>query len=137
MAKPDSKVIVITGVTRGLGRALATKFVALGHVVVGCGRSPEAVAELGRTYPAPHDFEAIDVANEEQVRRWAKRALKAAGAPDLLLNNAALINRNARLWDVSGEDFDRVIDVNIKGVTNVIRHFLPAMIERGTGVVVN
>src|SRR5207245_5026489 len=59
------------------------------------------------------------------------------GPSDLLLNNAALINRNAPLWEVSAEDFDAVIDVNIKGVANVLRHFLPAMMARKSGVVVN
>src|SRR5262249_27607943 len=56
---------------------------------------------------------------------------------DLLLNNAALINANAPVWKVPVDAFDQVIDVNIKGVVNLIRHFLPAMIERGKGIVVN
>src|SRR5262249_26471818 len=46
-------------------------------------------------------------------------------------------NRNAPLWQVPAEEFDRVIDVNIKGVANVIRHFVPAMVERKSGVIVN
>ena len=58
-------------------------------------------------------------------------------APDLLLNNAATINPNAPLWKVSADEFSYVIDVNIKGVANVIRHFVPRMIERGSGVIVN
>ena len=53
------------------------------------------------------------------------------------MNNAATINRNAPLWKVPAEEFSRVIDVNVKGVVNVIRHLLPAMIERSHGVVVN
>ena len=60
-----------------------------------------------------------------------------ARAPDLLLNNAALINRNAPLWKVPVQEFSDVIDVNIKGVANVIRHFVPAMIARRSGVIVN
>ena len=63
--------------------------------------------------------------------------LKVHGPPDLLLNNAALINHNAPLWQVPVEEFDAVIDVNIKGVVHVIRHFVPAMIARGSGVIVN
>ena len=59
--------------------------------------------------------------------------LLAGGPPDLLVNNAALINRNAPLWKVPEEEFSRVIDVNIKGVVNVLRHFVPAMIEGGQG----
>ena len=55
----------------------------------------------------------------------------------MLLNNAALINRNAPLWKVSAQEFSDVIDVNLKGVANVIRHFVPAMIAQGRGVIVN
>jgi NAD(P)-dependent dehydrogenase (short-subunit alcohol dehydrogenase family) len=77
------------------------------------------------------------VADDSQVRAWAGRILKSHGPPDLLLNNAAHINKNAPLWKVPQEEFDQVIDVNIKGVTNVMRHFLPAMIDRGSCVIVN
>jgi NAD(P)-dependent dehydrogenase (short-subunit alcohol dehydrogenase family) len=76
------------------------------------------------------------VTHDFDVRAWAKRVLKG-GPPDLLVNNAATINRNAPLWKVPAEEFSQVIDVNVKGVANVIRHFVPAMIARGTGVIVN
>jgi len=131
------KVIVITGVTRGLGRALALRFEELGHTVLGCGRNHEQIGELVRAFGHPHDFAAVDVANDAEVKAWAQRLLKTHGAPDLLLNNAALINANAPLWKIPAGEFDAVIDVNIKGVANVMRHFVPAMIERGRGVIVN
>src|SRR5262249_29366422 len=123
--------------TRGLGRAMVDRFVELGHQVLGCGRSKEQIGELRRTFGPPHDFDVVDVAREPQVRAWAERLLAAHGPPDLLLNNAALINENAPLWQVPAEEFDRVIDVNIKGVANVIRHFVPAMVARKSGVIVN
>ncbi len=128
--------IVVTGVSRGLGRALVEGFCSRGHVVCGCARSVEAVAELSRRHPPPHDFAVLDVSCDPEVRDWAERVL-AGGLPDLLVNNAALINRNAPLWKVPEEEFSRVVDVNIKGVVNVLRHFVPAMVERGRGVIVN
>jgi NAD(P)-dependent dehydrogenase (short-subunit alcohol dehydrogenase family) len=79
----------------------------------------------------------VDVTRDEQVASWAKRVLSAHGAPDLLLNNAALINRAAPLWQTTAKDFSDVIDANLKGVANVIRHFVPAMIARQRGVIVN
>jgi NAD(P)-dependent dehydrogenase (short-subunit alcohol dehydrogenase family) len=94
------------------------------------------VEKLQKELGAPHQFRVVDVANESDVQAWANEVLPA-GAPDLLVNNAAVINPNAPLWEVSAEQFDRVIDVNIKGVANVIRHFVPAMIARGRGVIVN
>jgi NAD(P)-dependent dehydrogenase (short-subunit alcohol dehydrogenase family) len=131
------RTILITGVSRGLGRALVEEFVRLGHVVIGCGRSEKEIAQLQKQFPAPNDFAVVDVSSDEQVAMWAKRVLQSHSAPDLLLNNAALINRNAPLWEISAGEFSDVIDVNIKGVANVIRHFVPAMIKQGRGVIVN
>jgi NAD(P)-dependent dehydrogenase (short-subunit alcohol dehydrogenase family) len=131
------KTILITGVSRGLGRALATEFIRLGHTVIGCGRSEKEIAALQKQFPAAADFSVVNVADDAQVAAWAKRVLAVHRAPDLLLNNAALINRNAPLWEVPAREFSDVIDVNIKGVTNVIRHFVPAMIARHSGVIVN
>lgn len=132
-----SKRILITGVTRGLGRALAEKFIQLGHTILGCGRSATHIKELTQRHGEPHTFSAVDVARDADVARWAKKTLERHGPPDLLLNNAALINRTTKLWELAAEEFDSVIDVNIKGVANVIRHFVPAMVGRGQGVIVN
>lgn len=131
------KSILLSGVTRGLGRAMTTEFIRLGHSVFGCGRSRQGIAELQEQYGAPHRFNALDVSDDRQIAVWAGRILDSAGPPDILINNAALVNRNALLWDVSAEEFSSVIDVNIKGVANLIRHFVPAMIARGNGVIVN
>src|SRR6185312_5432116 len=88
-------------------------------------------------FSPPHDFSVINVADDSQAATWAKKILQSRGVPDLLINNAALINRNAPLWQVSAQEFSDVIDVNIKGVANVIRHFVPAMVARKSGVIVN
>lgn len=132
-----AKLILITGVSRGLGRAMTERFIQLGHTVIGCARSGTAVEELNRKYGSPHNFTALDVADEAQVMNWAKLILSDYEAPDLLINNAAIINDLAPLWEIPGEDFSRLIDINIKGVANVIRYFVPAMIEKGSGVIIN
>jgi len=116
---------------------MAEEFIRLSHVVIGCGRSEKEIARAQKEFPAPNDFSVVDVASDEQVAAWAKKALAMHGAPDLLLNNAALINRNAPLWQVPAQEFSDVTDVNLKGVANVIRHFVPAMIARRDGVIVN
>ena len=132
-----AKRIVITGVTRGIGRGLTEEFARLGQTVIGCGRSADPVAALQSALGQPHDIAAVDVIDDRAVADWAKRTLAAHGAPDLLINNAAIINPNSRLVDVPAAEFDAVIDINIKGVANVTRHFAPAMIERNHGVIVN
>ena len=129
--------IVLTGASRGLGRAMTDGFIAAGHVVHGCARSMEAVAELSARYPSPHRFQVVDVTVEAQVAAWAEATLADGGPPDLLVNNAAVINGSRPLWDVPSDEFARVIDINIKGVFLVIRHFVPAMVARRDGVIVN
>jgi len=132
-----SRLVVLTGATRGLGRAMLTEFAAAGHVVAGCGRNGTRVAEVRKEFPAPHRFATVDVADDRQVAQWAAHVLTTVGVPDLLLNNAALINLPAALWAVPASEFDALIDVNVKGVANVIRHFVPAMVREGRGVIVN
>ncbi len=132
-----SRRIVVTGVGKGLGRAMALGFAEQGHTVVGCARSADALATLSQRLAAPHQFAGVDVADDLQVRAWAAKVLATGEVPDLLINNAALINRSAPLWEVPAEEFDRVTLVNINGIANVVRHFLPAMIAKKRGVVVN
>ncbi len=133
----NSKVVVITGVTHGLGRAMTEEFIRHGHKVSGCGRSAAEIEKLNERFGRGHDFCAVDVSSDEAVKSWAAGCLTAHGPPDLLINNAGVINKNARLWEVSAQDFDTVINVNLKGTVNVIRHFVPAMVKRKSGVIVN
>jgi NAD(P)-dependent dehydrogenase (short-subunit alcohol dehydrogenase family) len=136
---PDStpRLVVLTGVSRGLGLAMAEGLIERGHTVAGCARGKKHVEALGKRFGKPHRFDVVDVADDAQVGKWAKGVLKELGPPDLLLNNAALVNRNAQLWNVPADEFSQVIDVNIKGVFHVLRHYVPAMVERGSGVIVN
>jgi NAD(P)-dependent dehydrogenase (short-subunit alcohol dehydrogenase family) len=129
--------IVITGVTRGLGRALAEWYIANGHTVAGCGRSGPAIFDFRFTHPEPNSFDAVDVTLPVKVNLWSERVLGAMGPPDILINNAGLINQSAPLWKVGPDEMGKVVSVNILGVVNVIRAFAPAMIERGSGVIVN
>ena len=129
--------ILITGVTRGLGRALTEKFIALGHTVIGCGRSGTEIFDLRMNHGAPHDFMVCDVALDNKVALWAAKVLEHDSAPDLLINNAGVMNPLGSLWGQSDREFTKVVDVNIRGVANVIRHFVPAMVAKKHGVIVN
>jgi NAD(P)-dependent dehydrogenase (short-subunit alcohol dehydrogenase family) len=131
------KTIVITGVSRGCGRALTEEFIRLGQTVIGCGRSANEIAALQKQFPTPHRFSVVNVADDAEVSAWAKQVLAAGFVPDLLVNNAGVINRNAPLWKISASEFSTVIDVNLKGTANTIRHFVPAMVQRGSGIIVN
>ena len=134
----DSKrTIVITGASRGLGKALAMGFAELGHTVIGCARGSDELELLKKDLGPNHSFSVVDITSDEQVQAWAQRALADAGPPDLLINNAAVINRNEKLWNISADEFDQLMAVNVNGTANVIRHFVPAMVAARKGVIVN
>lgn len=133
----DLRTVVVTGATKGLGRAMTDRLVDGGHTVIGCGRSLAGIKELESTHGGPHRFDCVDVVSDDEVSAWAASVMDQFGPPDLLLNNAGVINRNASLWELSADEFDTVFDVNVKGVANVLRHFVPAMVERQSGIIVN
>ncbi len=135
--KEDGKRVVITGASRGLGRAMAKEFARLGHIVAACSRSEKGMSKLSKDLGGAHNCSVVDVIDDKAVSNWAVDIVEGFGAPDLILNNAAIINRNKFLWEIPAKEFDEIVDVNIKGVTNVIRHFLPSMARRDEGVIIN
>ena len=131
------KHVVITGASRGLGKALAIGFKSRGWSVSCCATRPSPLHSLAEELGPDHLAKVCDVTNEGQVENFASEVLQRFGTPDLLLNNAAVINRNAPLWEVSTNEFSRLMEVNLTGVHRMIRAFIPAMIRSGKGVVVN
>lgn len=122
--------VVLTGVSRGLGRALAVALDASGHQVHGCCRELKQAPSLsGRSR-----VDRCDVTDPEQVADWASRC---DPAPDLLINNAGYFSPRAPLVEVDPDHFQRVLQVNVLGPMLVARAFLPGMMARGRGVVVN
>lgn len=131
------KHVVITGVSQGLGREMALYFAGRGWRVIGCGRSADRLRALAADLGTSHRLEAVDVGDDRDVTAWARSVLDAVPAPDLLINNAAVIARLAPLWELSAAEMHDVLRTNVEGTAHVIRHFVPAMIARGSGVIVN
>ena len=129
--------VLITGVSRGLGRAMLQSFADRGMMVCGCCRSKRIAGELNSIMGSPHSVREVDVTRESQVAEWAEELENEDALPDLLINNAAVINRSAPLWEVPVDEFHELVDVNVSGVYHMTRHFVPRMIARGEGVIVN
>ncbi|WP_242244825.1 SDR family oxidoreductase [Bacillus cereus group sp. BfR-BA-01330] len=135
--KEISKSVIITDVTQGLGRAMVDRFHELGWNIYGCGRSKDKIEELKKQYSKIHDFQVIDVSDSQQVNNWANYILNTHTAPDMIINNASIVNQNAQLWKITAQEFENVMNVNVNGVVNVIRAFVPAMVARKEGIIIN
>jgi 3-oxoacyl-[acyl-carrier protein] reductase len=118
------KVAVVTGASRGIGRAVAKLLAEAGAEVAGCAR-----------HAAP-GVAACDVGRPEEVERFSAEVLRRLGPPDFLINNAGVAAR-ARLEETSLESWDAVLDSNLKGTFLVTRAFLGAMRARRGGRIVN
>ena len=133
----DGKVAVITGGGSGIGASLARACAAEGMRVVVAdvnGDRAEAIAS-----ELPHDtaaFKPVDVSDAAQVQELADFAFDTFGAVHLLCNNAG-VSPVGRVWDYSDEDFRWLVGVNLFGVANGLRSFVPRMIEQGEGHIVN
>ena len=133
------KVAIITGAAQGIGLATARKFLDEGAVVAVADVRDEAVREaieqLKLNGEVVEGFE-VDVTKRPQIDAMVERVKKRYGRVDVLVNNAG-ITLDARLQKMTDEQFDRVIDVNLKGVYNCAKAVLDTMIEQGGGVILN
>lgn len=87
-----TKLVLITGVSRGLGLAMTEQFIYDKCTVIGCARSHTIVEKLQQQFGTPHSFTQVDVSNNEQVQNWANQILSQYAPPDLLINNAGVMN---------------------------------------------
>jgi len=132
-----SKLVCISGCSRGLGRVMALEFASRGWRIAGGARDTQALVELESTLPTEHLLQSMDVTKPEEVDAFAQAVEDTLGTPDLLVNNAGLINRNSPLTKVSPEEFSSVLAVNLGGVHNMIRAFVPRMEKAGRGIIAN
>jgi len=132
----ERKRVVVTGCTRGLGRALVEGFADRGDLVAACGRSHKALRALAREIGPAHQLFQADVTDDTSIAAFRDRVVEEIGVPNLVLNNAGIINQSAPIWDVSGEEFDEVMRINVGGTARILRHFLPMLIEAGEPAVI-
>jgi len=132
------KVALITGAGRGIGREAALLFAREGAKVAVCDVIDEGqqVADEIIRQGGEALFVKADVTDREQVRRMVATVRERFGRIDILINNAGVL-RDAQLHKLSEEDWDLVIDVNLKGVFNVTQAVAPIMIEQGRGKIIN
>ena len=107
------RTIVVTGASRGLGRALAERFLEAGHRVLACARSERWAQAVSWGAHERASLARVDVADDAAVRAWAEDALERWGAPHLIVNNAARIGSPAPLWEVDAAELGTQLAVNV------------------------
>ena len=130
-----SKVWLITGSSRGLGRSLAEAVLAHGDLLVATARNPEQLGDLVSKYGEQIRAVALDVTNPEQVRTAIATAIDAFGRLDVVVNNAGYANV-ASIEETTEEDWRAQIETNLWGVINVTRAALPILRKQRSGHVV-
>ncbi|MBK8258585.1 MAG: SDR family oxidoreductase [Polyangiaceae bacterium] len=136
MKKPTGNLAVITGASRGIGRAAAIAFARRGVRVALLGRSSpmlEDAAEAATEAGADARSFVCDVAREDDVARAAEDVITSMGTPRYVINNAGIVRRGARVEATSPVDWDDVIAVNLRGPFLVSRAFLPSMLAEKRG----
>lgn len=141
----QDKVCLITGGAAGIGRATAEKFIAEGATVVFCDLNEAAGNEAASALGERAFFACVDVTNRAAVQQWVDAVVAEHGRIDVLVNNAGVTRDNQLVKMKDGElvkqmpeeDFDLVLDVNLKGVFNCAQAVAPVMIRQGSGVILN
>ncbi len=134
----QDKVAIITGAGRGIGKETAHLFAQAGARVAICDlldEGQEVAAQINQE-GGEALFIKTDVTDRAQVQAMVEAVVDKFNRIDILINNAGVL-RDAQLLKLSEEDWDLVIDVNLKGVFNVTQAVAPAMIEQGKGKIVN
>jgi short-subunit dehydrogenase len=124
------KVVVVTGGTEGIGKALVDALITMGAKVATCGRNHDKLYRLQSEHPSAHLHTMVaDVSSENDCRRFIETTIKFFGGVDILINNAG-ISMRALLKDASTETIRKVMDINFYGAVYCTRFALASIIER-------
>lgn len=133
----ESRVVLITGAGGGLGRCLAKSFALQGAKVIGLGRNMGQLEETGADIPVGRYFPCVaDVSNYSQVEKALASVITEAGSIDIVFNNAAVYPR-INFLDETGEEWSKVIGINLGGVSNICKLVLPSMLDGNFGRIYN
>lgn len=124
------KVVVVTGGTEGIGKALVDALIAVGAKVATCGRSHDKLYRLQSEHPSAYLHTMVaDVSSENDCRRFMETSIKAFGGIDILINNAG-VSMRALLKEANTDVIHKVMDINFYGTVNCTKYALNSIIAR-------
>ncbi len=137
----DIKTVLITGATSGIGLATAQVFAERGHRIIMTGRRAERLEELEKQLQENYQIDTLtlcfDVRRREAIKEALAQLTEAWGSIDILINNAGLARGFAPIHEGDIEDWETMIDTNVKGLLYMTRAIAPKMVERGKGHIIN
>lgn len=136
MSEHSSKAVLITGASSGIGQAIAEYLSGQGHRLMLVARRADRLEKLAAELPGEAAWHQVDITDRGQMQAAATEAISRYGGVDVLVNNAGIMPLSVLAKGLV-DDWDRMIDVNIKGVLYGINAVLGHMLERGSGHVVN
>ena len=131
---------MVTGTSRGIGRALAKRYVELGATVIGCATTESDLESLEAecsTFTGDFLYVVGDLSDARMRSDLINTALEETGRIDLLVNNAGILGPRARIDEFPDEEWDRVITVNLNAVFHLTKHVLQQMRKQGSGRIIN
>jgi 3-oxoacyl-[acyl-carrier protein] reductase len=137
MRRFDGRVVLVTGAASGFGEASVRRFHAEGAAVVVADIDGTRAKQVADSLGDAALSVAVDVRVDAQVGAVVAATMSAFGRLDVLVNNAGIIHAKTPLEEIDDETFDRVVDVNLRGVVNGFRHGVPALRASGGGVILN
>lgn len=137
----ENQTVFITGASAGFGLETARSFAKEGARLILLARRKDKLKELAQELKQLYETEVlclgVDVSNFQEVEKAINSLPKSFAAPDILINNAGGVRGMAKLWEVTPHDWNAMIDINIKGILNIIHCVLPHMIKQNKGHVIN
>src|SRR5690625_4223789 len=136
----EDKVAIVTGAASGMGRAIALRFAAQGAKVVAVDLNQEGVENVVKEIESADGTAkalAVNVAKREDVENMIDTAVETYGTLDILVNNAGIMDKMEPVGDVEDDNWDLIMNVNVKGMMMAMRKAIPIFLEKESGIIIN